>query len=436
MGKALMIMILGSTMTLSVIRLNIMQTISLVNTNAIVQYENVQARNLSNSWVNMLLSRVADDSEYRTNGYMSEYITDGSVSYRISDTVFSEGDTLLKIQVDLNYKGYPKSVTTFSRSAIADGWVPSSVRGAWTANADLNNTISDMFIDGRDHDLNKNVVPNVGIPGISSSTAFRNDDNAAIGGTVNGEDYVPTSPENRDIIEEFHSWNGSFPESPDEILGYPEGTLRAIAQSGAGGSQYVYNPKDTDIDERVLSFPLNGVTYIELTDGVERKLKIQGPGNSGIVIVHGPGATSRLGGVKIEELKVGKNETIVCHNWGQIGEATKIIHKDALADHLLHGDIQETCGANYTHFQGLIITDYSFHHHLDILGAIIQLSPNLEDSRNCNGNADHWVKYSRQAIETATKFVAQESGLLNEFGDGLITEGFGHGRQKTTFRYE
>jgi hypothetical protein len=437
MGKALFIIILGSTMTLSIIRVNLIHSVGMGTDNAIEHYDHVQARNITNSWVNMLLTRVSDNSEYRTDGYESEYIKNGTVSYRLSDTTFAVGDTLLKIHVEVNYKGYPKSITTFSRHPVADGWVPVSIRGAWTANADLNNTISDMIIDGRDHDLNGNVVPNSGIPGISSSTAFTNEDNAEIGGTFNGIDYVTEFPENRDIIEEFYSWNGSFPESPDEILGYPEGTLKSIAQSGVGGSQYVLDPGGKDIDEKVLDFPLKGVTYIELTDGEERKLKIKGPGNSGIVVVHGPGASSRLGGVKIEELKVKKNQTIVCHNWDQIGEVTKVISVDALDDHLSHGDIQETCGANYTWFQGLIVTDYSFHHHLDILGAILQLSPDLEVSKTCNGNKDHWVKFSREAIENATKFVAEESGLVkNKFGKGLITKGFGPGRSKTTFRYE
>lgn len=437
MGRALILMILSSIMILSVVRVKVLNSISMGAENAINHYDHVQARNISNSWLNMLLSRVSDDSEYRTDGYESEYINSGTVSYRISDTTFALGDTLLKIHVEVNYKGYPKSLTTFSRSPVADGWVPASIRGAWTANADLNNTISDMIIDGRNHDLNSNVIPNSGIPGVSSSTSFSNVDNAEIGGTCNGIDYATAFPENREIIEEFYGWNGSFPESPDEILGYPEGTLKSIALSGKGGSQYVLNPNGKNIDNKVLEFPLRGVTYIELTDGEERKLKIEGPGNSGIVVVHGPGATSRLGGVKIEELKVKKNQTIVCHNWGQIGEATKVISVDALADHLDHGDIQETCGANYTWFQGLIVTDYSFHHHLDVLGAILQLSPDLEVSKTCNGNKDHWVKFSREAIERATKFVAEESGLMtNKFGNGLTTKGFGCGRSKTTFRYE
>ncbi len=48
-----------------------------------------------------------------------------------------------------------------------------------------------MIIDGRDHDLNGNVIPNKGIYGVSSGTTFTNLQGAMIGGTVNGIDYPP-----------------------------------------------------------------------------------------------------------------------------------------------------------------------------------------------------------------------------------------------------
>ena len=293
-----------------------------------------------------------------------------------------------------------------------------------------------MVIDGRNHDLNLNVIPNSGKYGISSSVDFRNDDNAAIGGTHGSIDYEPAYPEDQNIIEEFYTWEGDFPETPDEILGYPEGTLKGIAQSKLYGSQYIINPAGKDIDDSVLKFPLKGVTYIELTDGKERKLRMKGNGNKGIVIVHGPGASSRLTGVKMEEFKVGKKENIVCHDWNTDDERTLVIDKDSLDFHLDHGDIQESCGGNHAWFEGIIVTDYSFHHHIDILGSILQLSPDLETNKNCNGNTDHWVKYSSEAIENATEFAAKASGLLGNNTNYYDKKGFGHGRRKVLFWYE
>ena len=435
MGKSLVIIILGSVITLSYMKVSQLNALNMGTDNAISYYEQAQARNMANSMVNILLTRIADDVTYRTDGYESMDFGDGTANFRISEDAFVEGDTLIKVEVEVNFNGYPKSVTSYiKRDYEAKGWVPAAVRGSWTANADLNNTISDMLIDGRDHDLNLNVTPNVGKFGVSSSTEFRNDEDAEIGGTSNSVDYVPTYPEDQNIIEELYNWGGDFPDSPDELLKFPEGTLKSIAQSGVGGSQYLLNPDEEDIDEEFLNYPLRGITYIELTDGDDRELHIKGTGNSGIVIVHGPNSSSRLKGVKIKEFDAGKNEEIVCHDFGQEDEKTLIIDEDDLDDHLDHGDREEACGEDYEWFQGLIVTDYSFHHHIDILGAMVQLSPNLEDSKSCGGNEDHWVKYSSEAVKEATKFAAKASGLgVNRFDN---QEGFGHGRLKVKSWFE
>ncbi len=56
-------------------------------------------------------------------------------------------------------------------------------------------------------------------------------------------------------------------------------------------------------------------------------------------------------------------------------------------------------------FDGLIIGDYMFHFHLDVHGAIILLSPDLETKKECNGNKDHEVFYSSQSIKKATSIL-------------------------------
>jgi hypothetical protein len=436
MGKSLIIMLFGSVITFSVMQMSLLKTLNQGTKNAAGFYEKAQARNIGNSMINMLLSRLADNPTYRTHGFQEEDFAGGTVNYNVTDDPVNKKDTLIKIEVSAVYNEYPKNITTYVKRPKVNGWVPPVIRGSWTANGDLNNTISDMIIDGRNHDLNLNILPNSGRYGISSSVDFRNDDNALIGGTYNSVDHEPVNTNDSEIIEEHYSWEGNFPETPDEILGYPEGTLKSIAQSNIGGSQYLLNPSGKDIDGSVLKFPLKGVTYIELTDGKERQLRMKGNGNKGIVIVHGPGASSRLTGVKMEEFKAAKKENIVCHEWNTENERTLLIDEDSLDFHLDHGDIQESCGGNHTWFEGIIVTDYSFHHHIDILGSILQLSPNLETHKKCNGNADHWVKYSSMAIEEATLFAAKQSGLIGNNNNYYDKKGFGHGRWKVTSWYE
>jgi hypothetical protein len=203
-----------------------------------------------------------------------------------------------------------------------------------------------------------------------------------------------TFPEVPEVIEENYDWGGTFPESPDAILGYPEGTLKAAAQTGEFGSQYLYNPGKVKIGKKWfidgLTYPISGVTYIEMTNSDEVELMFQQTGNSGILVIHKEnGSGSRIKGVKFDK-----------------------DNSDGL-------------------FTGLLITDYSFHHHIDILGAVLMLSPNLEENKNCNGNKDHWVYYSSEAVSNATGIAAEITGL-----SGSVGYGFGRKRVNVKYVYE
>jgi hypothetical protein len=251
-----------------------------------------------------------------------------------------------------------------------------------------------MYIDGRDHDLDLNIIPSTGTRGVSTSTTFVNVENAAIGGTNNRIDYPMTYPEVPEVIEENYDWGGTFPETPDAILGWPDGTLKESAQSGINGSQYLYNPGKVKIGKKWfidgLTYPLSGITYIEMTNSSEVELMLKETGNGGIVVVHREGeGDARISGVKYDK-----------------------DNSDGL-------------------FTGLMIFDYSFHHHIDILGAVIMLSDELETDKNCNGNQDHWVKYSSQVIESATKIAAEITGLM-----GTVGYGFGKKRLQVRHVYE
>ncbi len=447
MGKGLLIIILGSIMMLGVVSITFVKASRSGSDNALEYYENIQARNMGNSMVNMLLSKLADDSGFRKSSFADKSFMKGDLEYRVVDTALTEGDTLVKIQVIANYNGQEKYITTFTEATSAAGWVPPVVRAAWTANGDMNNTISDMYIDGRDHALDLSIVPGTGLPAVSLSKEFHNYDGAALGGTYEGVDYRLSNPEDPDIIEEFFTWGGSFPKSPDEILGYPEGTLKELAKSGVGGGQFLKMKDEENIDEVYLDFPLSGVTYIEIKDDIERNLIMKGPGNEGLLIVHGPGAGSRLKGLKIEPWVKTKKPKVkdgdpweMCHHPGEETEESMTVPADEVEEHLDHGDMAGFCPDPETDslwFKGLIVTDFSFHHHLDILGAVVQLSENLETDKRCNGNQDHWVKYSSAAIKEATQFTAENTGLVgNSTEVNYSSEGFGNGRQKSTYWFE
>jgi len=308
-----------------------------------------------------------DTVNYRATTPVTKKLLNGTASYTIIDACLN-GDSLIKVTVEVVFNGVTRQAIAYS--GVLGGWVPPFVRGAWTANGNLNKTISDMYIDGRDHLVTANLISDSldlkfdnGVAGVSTSVPFINVQKGAIGGTFNSTDYPMTYPENPKVID-LYNWGGQFPENPDEILGYPIGTLKSIAMSKKEGSQYV-----TDIKK--LHYPLSGVTFIEPKNASEFEIVLSTPPagqvNKGMLIIHRKGRTSALKGLKA----LNKTDPP---------------------------------------FVGIIITDYSFHHHLNVLGAMMQLSPDLEMDKECIGNKDHWVFYSSQAIINATEIAAAYSG--------------------------
>jgi hypothetical protein len=123
--------------------------------------------------------------------------------------------------------------------------------------------------------------------------------------------------------------------------------------------------------------------------GIEIEFTFQQSGNSGILVIHAPGSSSR-----VKQFESNEDDP----------------------------------------FTGLVITDYSFHHHIDILGAIVQLSPDLETAEDCSGNQHHWVRYSSRAISDATALILETTGIAIKGVTHKPT--FGKGRRQQRHRWE
>jgi hypothetical protein len=207
-------------------------------------------------------------------------------------------------------------------------------------------TLGALVVDGRDHNLSEAFIPHSGVLGVSTEQTFQQSGASKVGGTAGGADYCPSKPGNPAVIETSANWSaqGGFPNTPDKVVGLPEGTLLAIAQSGVNGSQYV-------TDAASLSFPLSGVTYVEIPSGGEW-VAVHFSDSTGILVVHNAST-------------------------------------DAVIKNLNTGS-----------FQGLLIADDIVHIHCTILGAVVNLSA-APSSGNCIGNGSGDVLYSSEAIAAA-----------------------------------
>ena len=217
-----------------------------------------------------------------------------------------------------------------------------NIRGSINARASFA-VLGNMVIDGRDHDQNGNVT-GPGKLGVSTTGSFDTGGNASVGGSTAADPQVNIAPVKsgyETIVEE----NALFtpPATPDAVFQLPEGTLKSMAQKG-GGSQYVTNPS-------LLTFPLSGVTYVELPAGGVWDGSGMG-GGSGILIIH--------------------------------NAATNAILKNA-------------SGGT---FKGVVIADDLSHVHNTIIGAVTNLTASPADG-SALGNGSGQILYSGAAISSA-----------------------------------
>ena len=360
MGKLSLIIVFGGVFFLYLVSFQINKTTVESFEGAVGNYNQFNALNVANQAMEIVLTELADSSKLRVPspqqmpGYLIGNIPSAQVSYTITDAIVTMGGLQLdavKVEVESTVGSKQARVVVYADRRI--GYIPEPVRAVFTANGPLDKTISNMFIDGRDHDINGNLIANNGVYGVSTSLSFVNVGGAKIGGTdPDGIDYPPTFPEDANIIEENYNWGGSFPTSPDAVLGLEEETLKQIAQSGEGGSQYVTNPGS-------LTYPLRGVTYVEIPPGSSLKFELQGD-SGGILVIHNSEVNAK---------------------------------------------IIEVSSKNNLPFKGLIIADYLFHIHLDVIGAIMLLSPHLETEKTCSGNKDKKILFSRAALIDVTDMV-------------------------------
>lgn len=359
MGRALIIILFGTMSFYLMANLSTNERLNTALESSVTYFSKTQARNIANSIVQMQLSKLADSTDYRVPNGASSVMFNGTGNYVIKDTTIG-GTDYIKIRARGVYYGEQYTVEAVVEP-VTSGFTPASVLAAITTNNPVK-TLGTLIVDGREHDINGNLIANSGTLGLWTTSSFSRSGNSKVGGTSGGNDHEPAKSYDPGTVATNQTYPGGFPTSPDSILGgsaegFPPGFLKAIAQSGTNGSQYTTNPN-------TLTTPLKGVTFVELPDGgTWNPANITG---EGILIVHN----------------------------SNLNAAIKNIN---------HGD-----------FKGLLIADDIVHIHNNIIGAVIALSPS-PSSGNCIGNGQGSVLYSTEAIQNATG-KALGGGTPNNYG--------------------
>ena len=307
------------------------------------------------------IAGTSDDGQYSFACCGTQVALDDGTSFRVTVTDDRDDDPDDPTE-DTNGQVFLRSEGS---SALGSRWVMRSLvrrvcmegsdgnmRAAVTSNGPINSK-GNLIIDGRDHDLDGNVIPGEGTLGISTLSTYERDGASTVGGTDTtvfpAVDIAPRKVGIENIIEENAAWEP--PLTPEDVIGLDAATLKTIAQSGYNGSQYVTDPAE-------ITLPVSGVTYVEMPD---------------------------------------------CGIWNPaevVGEGVLVVHDE------------ETCSVvkNFhalSYFNGILIVDDLIH--LDgngiLLGAIYVLTQTPSEG-NCIGNGTLDVLFSHQAIDNALASIA------------------------------
>jgi hypothetical protein len=350
MGKASLIVVIGAFFIFFLVSQNINTQLGSATDYSVEFFSELQARNIANSTAEMLLAVLADSTSFRATSPVDfPGIWKGSSEYVVKDTVL-DGRDLIQIKVTGNFFKTSKNITvyTFVPELLNLKFVPMAIMGAISANNRVE-TLGGLLVDGRNHDENGLVIPG-GTFGVWTTSNYLNGGAAKVGGTAGGTDYIPLKKYEPSVVALNQVYPGGYPTTPDSVFGgtakgYPPGTLEAIAKTGALGSQYVTDPLD-------LKYPLQGVTYVDIAPGGSWiNCNIQG---SGLLIVHSDSTDAVF-----KNLEVGP-------------------------------------------FKGIIVADDLDKIHVDIIGAIVVLTP-FPASGNCIGNGTGKVLYSSQVVASVVE---------------------------------
>ncbi len=338
-GRALLVTIGGIMIISNSVFLNITGNSNAIGDTVSNNYSQYVSKSISQSGMNLALLQIRKNPSWR-DGLSSLSVMDGVLDVSVATTYYRGKYALKVMSIGRINPGTSEERSDTSVAYMTQPFVPPPVKAALTSDhsVELNDG---MILDGRDHTAAGVLTnPGGGTIGLYTKGSLIQGSGLA-GGSAAGVDYVPSTHPNPQMVQTNQTPPDGYPNTPDSVMGgapygFPAGTLKAIAQSGINGSQYVTNPSS-------LKFPLKGVTYVDFGGQWEGKT-ISG---SGIFILHNSGSSSE------------------CEN--------------------MKGS-----------FTGLFIGDEIKHINADIIGAVINLKGNSTDIGNGTGS----ILYSSEVLKS------------------------------------
>lgn len=130
MGRAVIIVLLSSIIIYGIVSIQVNRSTSDAGTSNLNYYKDIYARNIANSMIEILKTRLINDTNYRVQEYNVEQILGGDVAYRLIDTVINSV-RYVNTSVIANYSGTIKNMEAyFLINKLGSGGVPPFLRYA------------------------------------------------------------------------------------------------------------------------------------------------------------------------------------------------------------------------------------------------------------------------------------------------------------------
>ena len=148
MSRFILIIVLGGFITYSITSLTQNKNVTQATENSVVNYSQTKVRNIANSTVQMLMSQVADNYDWRVPSPVTKNIFDGEATYTVTDTIF-DGEDLIKFSVTSKVDGQTKHIDVYAKPMDP---YPIGVNAPSPVSTNNNIlTLGDIIVDGRDH---------------------------------------------------------------------------------------------------------------------------------------------------------------------------------------------------------------------------------------------------------------------------------------------
>jgi hypothetical protein len=138
MGKAVIIILLSGILIFGIVSIQVNRSTSDVSQKTSDYYRDIYTRNIANSMLDILKTKLLEDTTYRVANFQTAQILGGNVIYKLIDTNFNS-NRYIKAVVIANYEGMSKkSEAYFTIEKLGSGGIPAFLRYAVVSGSNLN----------------------------------------------------------------------------------------------------------------------------------------------------------------------------------------------------------------------------------------------------------------------------------------------------------